>query len=211
MNSLSRPLQHILNLFSGNESFVLVGYSFGSMLALKVASMLESKGKNGNVIIVDGSPKFIHEISNQLMPKDYTDEHIQGLIILGCVKLLFPDKAQEIAKKIFACKTFDERFQTFLDTAKTRSEYSVEYGRRMITGLFNRFKICLSADKISFPVLKKLDVAFVRATQSPLSTIEEDYGLQKYVSSELSVTSMNGDHLSILSSPEMIQLLNSNH
>ncbi|KAG5675543.1 hypothetical protein PVAND_005439 [Polypedilum vanderplanki] len=202
--------KHILNLFSGKEEFILIGYSFGSMLALKIASLLESKGLNGNVVIIDGSPKFINDISNQLMPKDYNEEHIQGLIILGCVKLLFPDKAQEITKKIFASDSLDERFQIFLDTAKSRSEYSVEYGRKMITGLFNRFKICLSANKISYPILKS-NVSFIKATQSPLSSIEEDYGLKKYVNKDMSVTAINGDHVSILSSPELIKLLNSHH
>jgi fatty acid synthase len=200
----------VLNLFSGKEEFILIGYSFGSMLALKIASLLESKGKKGSVVIIDGSPKFIHDISTQLMPKEYNDEHIQDLIILSCVKILFADKAQEIVKKIFSNGSLEERMQSFLDIAKTRSHYSVEYGRRMITGLFNRFKICLDADKISFPVLTKAAVSFVRATQSPLSSIEEDYGLKKYVGSEMNVTSINGDHLSILSSPDMIQLLNSN-
>lgn len=195
-------------MFSGKEDFILIGYSFGSMLGLKIANLLESKGKNGEIFIVDGSPKFIHEISNLLMPKDFTDEHIQGLIILGCVKLLFPEKAQEISKQIFACSTLDERFNTFLEIAKTRSEYSVEYGRRMITGLFNRFKICLNADKISFPTLNKLPVTFVKATESPLNGLEEDYGLNKFISGDIKITTINGDHVSILSTPEIIQLLN---
>lgn len=198
----------MLGLFANKkEKFILIGYSFGSLLAIKFTSFLEAHGMTGNTLIVDGSPEFISAVANQLMPADYTDEHIQGIILMSCIKLLFRDSSQEISKKIFTKSSMEERFQTFLEIAATRSEYSIDYGRKMITGLQNRLKISLNANNLSYPIIKTTPVTFVRASESSLSGINEDYGLKKFVESDMKINVLNGDHLSILSSPELVDIL----
>lgn len=189
---------------------MLIGYSFGSLLSIKFASFLESKGKSGSIVIVDGSPKFLYEITNQLLPADFTDEHIQGIILLSCIKLLFRESSQEIAKKVFTKPTIQERLEEFLENAATRSEYSIDYGRQMITGLMNRIKISIKADQLSFPMLKNSPMKFVKASESAVTGLGEDYGLSKYVEGDIQTTVVVGDHLSILSSTELIDIINSN-
>ena len=196
-------------MYSGNEKFLLVGHSFGSMLALKFTNLLESKGKSGKVIIVDGSPKFVNDVANQLLPTDYTDEHIQGFILSSCVQILFPESVQEISKKIFSLSDLDERFETFLEIAATRSEYSIDYGRQMIEGLMKRLKIILNANDIKFSIINKSPVILVKASESSLSGIEEDYGLQKIVKGEMKIDVVNGNHVSVLTSTELFEILNS--
>lgn len=196
-------------MYSGNEKFLLVGHSFGSMLALKFTNLLESKGKSGKVVLVDGSPKLINDVVNKLLPTDYTDEHIQGFILSSCVKILFPESVQEISKKIFSHTDLTERFETFLEIAATRSEYSINYGRQMIEGLVKRLKIILNANDIEFLVIKNSPVTLVKASESSLSGIDEDYGLQKFVKKEMKIDVVNGNHVSVLTSTELSDLLNS--
>lgn len=201
----------MLKLFENDSDFIIIGYSFGSMLALKIASLLEVSGKTGKVVIIDGSPKFIHQISNKLVPQDSTDDDLQELILMGCTKLLFRDSAQEIGRKIFSNPTAETRFEAFLQHAKERSEYSIEYGRHMLQGLFNRFKISLNADKISFTKLKNSSrLAFVKPSESSLHDIDDDYGLSDFIESEIDIKVIDGDHASILNNDELIQFITSN-
>lgn len=177
-------------------------------MALKLSSFLESNNKVGNTVIVDGSPTFLTEISQQLLPTDYNDDHIQGIILLSCIKLLFREGSQEITKKVFACSTFQDRLETFLKAAAERSEYSIDYGRKMITGLMNRIKISLNATNLSYPVLKN-PLTFVKASESSLGGIGDDYGLKKYVDGDVKINVVKGDHLTILSNPDLIDILKS--
>lgn len=190
---------------------MLIGYSFGSMLALKLADFLETLGKTGKVIVIDGSPKFVHQISNQLVPVDYTDDTLQDLILMGCTKILFRDSAMEVGKKIFTHESSELKLEEFLNQAKERSEYSVEYGRQMLQGLLNRFKISLNADKIAFNKLKNsTQLTFVKPSESSLHQIDDDYGLSVLIESEIEIRVIDGDHLSILNNMELIQFITSN-
>ena len=196
-------------MFNRDEKYILIGYSFGSLLAIKFANLLESKGKSGNIVIIDGSPKFLNEMLNQLLPADCSDEFIKGITIQSCIKLLFRDSAQEISKKVFTKPTIEERLEEFLTNAVQRSEYSKDYGRKMITGLTNRIKICSNVEKLTFSVLKNSPMTFIKASESSLTKIDEDFGLKKYVEGVIQINVVNGDHLSILSSSELIDIINS--
>ncbi|KAL7042296.1 hypothetical protein ACKWTF_001098 [Chironomus riparius] len=198
----------ILNLYSGNEKFMLIGYSFGSLLALKFTNILESIGKSGKIVIIEGSPKFVNDVANHLLPKDYNDEYILGLILSTCIKILFPESIQEITKKIFSHTELDKRFEAFLEIAATRSEYSIDYGRQMIEGLMKRLKIVLNAKKIIFTMLKKSPMTLIKATESSLNGFDEDYGLKQFIEGDLEMHVIAGNHLSVLTSSKLFDILN---
>lgn len=194
-------------MFSGNESFLLIGYSFGSLLTLEVAKLLESAGKNGSVTIIDGSPQFIHKVASLAVPEN-TDDNIQSIIILTCLRLLFPDEFHDIAKQVFKHATWDDKLQAFVEIAETRSHYSAAYGSKMLTALINRLKISLAADKLTLPTLGRTAISLIRPTDSSARDLEEDYGLRKYSPKKIDVSIIEGNHASILSNPELIKLLN---
>jgi fatty acid synthase, animal type len=194
-------------LFSGNEKFLLVGYSFGSLLTLEIANLLESRGKKGSIIIIDGSPQFIYKVANQAVPEK-SDENIQSIIILSCIRLLFPDEYHEIAKTVFANQTWETRLQAFVEYGQTRSHYSAEYGSKMLTALINRLKISLDADKLELPTLETTPISLIRPTDSSVKDFDEDYGLGKFCSQTVKVDVIEGNHASILSNPELANLLN---
>lgn len=196
-----------MDLFSGKENFHLVGYSFGTLLTLELAKLLESKGKKGSVTLIDGSPQFVHKLANLVVPVP-TDENIQGLILLTCTRLLFPDEFQELAKTIFTNKTWETQLAAFVEVGKTRSQYSAGYGSKMLTALINRIKISLNADKINLPTLSSTPLSLVKPTQSSAKDFDEDYGLSKFATQKIKIDTIEGDHTSILSNPELIKLLN---
>lgn len=196
-----------MQLFSGSEKFFLVGYSFGSLLTLEIAKLLESKGKTGSVTLIDGSPQFIHKVANQAVPVN-TDENIQSIIILTCVRLLFPEEFHEVAKMVFANNTWEARLQAFVDIGQTKSKYSAEYGSKMLKALVHRLKISLDAGKLSLPTLSKTPISLIRPADSSAKDFEEDYGLGQYSAKKVDVNVIDGNHATILSNPELAKLLN---
>lgn len=174
---------------------------------MELAKLLESKGKKGSVTLIDGSPQFVHKLANLVVPVP-TDENIQGLILLTCTRLLFPDEFQELAKTIFTNKTWETQLAAFVEVGKTRSQYSAGYGSKMLTALINRIKISLNADKINLPTLSSTPLSLIKPTQSSAKDFDEDYGLSKFATQKINIDTIEGDHTSILSNPELIKLLN---
>lgn len=176
-------------------------------MALEIGKLLELKGREGSVTIIDGSPEFIHKVANQIVP-DNTDENIQSVILLTSARLLFPKEYHEVAENVFANHTWESRLKSFATVAKERSQYSAEYGSKMLTALINRLKISLDADKLSLPILNKTPITLIRPTESSTANLDEDYGLGKYCSHKVNVNVIEGNHASMLSNPILTTLLN---
>lgn len=198
----------MLNLYANEKNFILIGYSFGSILTLKIAKLLEDNGKSGKIMLVDGSPKFIHQVSNLLVQNEINDEHLQETVLKGCIKVVFRDTAQEMTKKIFAEKSLDASLEEFLLHTKERSSYSSNFVRQMIHGLQKRLKIAVTSDKISFSKLNKSSLTLFKPSEISLKDIENDYGLKDLIGINVDIKSIDGDHLSILTNPTLAELVN---
>ena len=156
--------------------------------------------------MIDGSPQFLHKLSNSTVV-DKSDENIQSMIILACIRLLFPNEFEEIAKKVFAENTWETRLQAFIDLAVTRSQYSAEYGIKMLNATIKRIKIALKADEIEFEKFERTKIVLIKPTNSSVNEIDEDYGLGKYFA-EVKVETLEGDHASILRNPGFLAIVN---
>lgn len=62
---ISAKLLPLIEAKADSTSFALVGYSFGCVIALEVASKLERKGSKGTVFLIDGSPRAIVQLAKQ--------------------------------------------------------------------------------------------------------------------------------------------------
>jgi hypothetical protein len=159
------------------------------------------------VTLVDGSPQFLHQLANTTIV-DKSEENIQSMVILPCIRLLFPNEFEEIAKKVFSEKTWESRLATFLEIGAKRSQYSAEYGSKMLKAIVKRVKMSLAADKIEFTKLEKSSIVLIKPTNSSVNGIDEDYGLGKNSDQEVAVKVLEGDHASILKNPEFLDIVN---
>lgn len=98
--------------------------------------------------------------------------------------------------------------KAFVDVGETRSQYSAEYGSKMMKSLINRVKICLNADTLSLPVLANTSISLIKPTDSSATGLDEDYGLWKYSKEKVNITVIEGDHASVLTNSELLKLLN---
>lgn len=177
------------------------------MLTLKLASLLENNGKTGSVTFVDGSPEFLYKLANTTI-EDKSDENIQSMVILPCIRLLFPDEFEEVAKKVFSENSWETRLETFVEIGAKRSQYSAEYGIKMLKAIVKRVKMSLKANEIEFEKIQNSSVQLIKPTNSSVADVAEDHGLGKYFSQEVVINIIEGDHASILKNPEFVRILN---
>lgn len=58
-------LQHILDKFKDQNDFMLVEYSFGLLIAIKLTRKLETKRFIGQLILVGGTPRHLKMLIQQ--------------------------------------------------------------------------------------------------------------------------------------------------
>ncbi|XP_063702664.1 fatty acid synthase-like [Culicoides brevitarsis] len=211
MTNLAEITETVFNdvyqVFQNVENFYLIGYSFGALLTLELARMLEERGKPGHVLIIDGSPAFLKQMVIDSTAKGQTDADVEDTIIRIAVMTLFPDDHSETIKTILALPTWDERVDKLTELAKPYHSYSDEYAKLMANALFTRVKIALHNDVTKIKPIRS-GITLVRPTEMSVIDIEEDYGLAAYTEGKFNMKFLEGNHSTVIDNPKMAVIIN---
>src|SRR5215469_18960502 len=60
--------------------FVLVGYSYGSLIAIELVRLLESMNLKGRLILIDGTPELIKTLKETLFPFTTIEEFQNNIL-----------------------------------------------------------------------------------------------------------------------------------
>jgi len=195
----------ILDFYKNTEYFILIGHSFGSLLALKIAKILEDEGKSGQIIQLDGSPQFIHRFARKMIGRK-TDEDMGSSIskVLFNLLLRYVDpNVVEIALKKH--DDWDSRMVELIILSSDKLSFSSEYLKQhVIVAYVNRLNISLHIKDDAFPILQSTKISLIKATKSSLSGIHKDYALSRYTIYPVKISYIDGDHVTILTNPGLV-------
>lgn len=83
--------QFILSKINKNQTFTILAHSFGTMVAMEVATLLESMGYVGRLIFVDGSATFVKKlVGRQLDTED--DFQLEMSILFRALSRIIPNE-----------------------------------------------------------------------------------------------------------------------
>lgn len=198
----------VLKLFGGDDRYLIVGYSFGSILALKIAFMLEAKGKTGQVALIDGSPDFMYKVSNQMICDSGTDETLRERILKNFITGVFMDGSEVVIAKVFQRSSWDGRIELLHEFMADRVKYSTTYVKKLLlNGMFSRLKMCLKVDQMRTQVLASTPITLFKSSATAMTRMDEALGLNMFTENSIDVQVIDGDHVTILTNPKLPQLL----
>lgn len=201
-------IDDVLKLFEDDDRFFIVGYSFGSVLALKIAFILESKGKTGQIALIDGSPDFMYKVSNQMICDSGTDETLKERILKNFITGVFMDGSEVVIAKVFERSSWDGRIELLHEFMADRVKYSTVYVKKLLlSGMFSRLKMCLKVDQMRTQVLTSTPITLFKSSATAMTRMDEDLGLNKFAENPIDVHVVDGDHVTILASPKLAPLL----
>lgn len=188
----------------------MIGRSFGAVLGIKLAKLLEQNGLTGEVICVDGSVALFKQYLKAHVPQlETVDESIQNFILTQLAFEILPDlELDEIQKVLTDKKTFEDRADAFIEMVP-KSGYSKPYLKNFGYGLSNRFKMILDeSDKCEMQERIRSSITLIRPKIHLVSDIENDYNLKQYTDSQVTVNFVEGNHLSMMDNSEMYSIVN---
>lgn len=198
-----------MNLFAGKKRFILIGHSFGAVLGLKLAKILEQNGLMGELICADGAVSMFKKCMTSNIPQHETlDETVQRFIWMQFIFELLPDLGLDEAQKVFTeKKSFEDRADTFIGMVP-KSEYSKPYLKDFGYGLSNRMKMILNENDECTDGRIASNITLIRPTTHLVSDIANDYDLKKYTDGQVSVSFVDGNHITMLDNAELYQAVN---
>ncbi|CAG9820290.1 unnamed protein product [Phaedon cochleariae] len=186
------------HLSKDDKTFNIIAYSFGSIVALEAAHILESKGYVGNIAVVDGSPVMFKQVLIDLDCFSPESERLLQTIILCNLLALYisSEVISQQKESIYRCESWDERLDVCVRIMGDKSSYDIDYQKSVATGIYDRTR-CLMNYTPSYAKVKS-KVKLFCATNKSFSYPEEDYGLSGICEHPVEVESFDGSHNSIL-------------
>ncbi|CAG9798235.1 unnamed protein product [Chironomus riparius] len=197
-------IDHVLNLFSDAEHFILIGHSFGTILTLKLAKVLEDCGKSGQVIQLDGSPEFLKKYTIQSiregnLPK--FNNHI-SMILFNIFQQFVDSKISKSA--IENHKTWESRLKAMIAASGNKIPASYEQlSDQVCVSYTNRLNITRDLKNEEFSILKATKISLIKASKPPVAGFIDDYGLSVFSTSSIVTNTVFGDHTTFLQNPEL--------
>ncbi|XP_023312031.1 fatty acid synthase-like, partial [Anoplophora glabripennis] len=187
-------------------TFTLVGYSFGTVIAIEVANILESLGYNGTLICIDGSPLLMKEMSIDFGIE--IEKNYETTMLCHMLSFYFSLEVIEKHKEtILKCANWDERLNFTSELIKQNTLHDVDYQRIIANGIYKRSKALMTYT----PTYTKLkaDIALVKPSQVSSGSLPEDYGLSTYFEKPVKIHTFEGNHITILENEATAEVINS--
>ncbi|XP_019551217.3 fatty acid synthase-like [Aedes albopictus] len=190
-----------------SNDFTIVAYSFGSLIAIEIARCLQSKGIRGQLLLLDGAPKYLKRWSLKQLNNNPSDGEVEKLILLVLIALVFPDQPPEKVMSILDITSFDDQIEKVIEVGMEQSEYSPEYTRKMTKALCKRIKMAALLNLDEDQPLD-LPITLVRPTDAAFTDIEDDYGLASYTTGDITLRMVEGNHVSMLDNVDIVEIIN---
>lgn len=209
-------IQEINSYFSKQKEFYVVGHSFGTIVAVKIASLLEKLGKIGHVILIDGSPAYLKRLAQGLVKTTKVDDYTDLLFMVIFTHLCRSDLRDNFIATLAKCTDQQQKIDMTIEFLSTeiKTTYSTDYLKKIISAILNRLKVVIGlnvdGDEITTVMEQKLksSITLIRPTQASFSDIVEDYGLHKYTEQEVTIKYVDGNHLTVLENIELTNIIN---
>ncbi|KAJ3652430.1 hypothetical protein Zmor_018395 [Zophobas morio] len=195
-------LPYIENCLSRNIRFCMIGYSFGTLVGLEMISLLEEKGYHGIMILIDGSPAYITSSLKKQFPHQ-TDAEFQTAILSKISSFVIPlDVFSQYEETLLKCKNLEDRMDLCLSLVPPETSNKQKIEKQAGVALYNRCKAILN-----YRFKNKKIKSAVHLLKAKSSMVEEgvDYQLSEVSDNLAQVTIIDGDHVTILNSPDLVK------
>lgn len=191
-----------------NDPFYLIAYSYGTYVALQIASMLEKAGFRGQLMLIDGAPHFLTKLTRLHLENQMEENDLYNMLFCSIVNQIFPEETKDSIGLVFATlPTLKEKMDKFMEYVAKQDLYSALYSEQIVHAMYRRIRMAANFDldaieKINSPIM------LVRPSEVSLQDIDEDYCLSKCTKGKVTVKAIAGNHTTMLDNPMLVQFIN---
>ncbi|XP_036142914.1 fatty acid synthase-like [Monomorium pharaonis] len=208
LDTIDRIINHILSKLKDGKDFVMVGYSFGSIIAIELTRKLEALNFKGRLILIDGAPEQMRMIYKSLQ-SNFNDVDLQLVVLTNIIELYSPGSSKKIIMELENCNTWEERYNIFARSFLVMNT---------LLSPANLKTLCTTVYKHS-SAIRNYDPSTLSPINSPITLLkptqplnipmtDEDYGLHKVTQNVVQVHYVDGSHVTILRNEKVSAAIN---
>lgn len=221
LNAIANSVRdEVINFVDKQRRYFIVAHSFGTLTAMKLASSLEQRGKLGQIVIIDGSPRYLIKLLHGIRRSTSQTENLENdLIMILYTHFCNSDQLDGFIKNLSKCDKLSSKVELIANfvSSEFKATYSKAYLLNLIRAVMNRlialvkFNVLLdNKDELTAVIDTKLKspITLIRPTQTVIADISEDYDLHKYSECEVNVKYVDGNHLTVIENQGLSYILN---
>ncbi|XP_025994131.1 fatty acid synthase isoform X2 [Solenopsis invicta] len=211
-NVISETTNHLTNLIlpklKGEKDFVMIGYSFGSIIAIEITRKLEAMNFKGRLILIDGAPEQIRTMYKHII-SDSNDADLQNIVLTNIMEIYSSETSEKIVLELEKYNTWEEKYNIFAKQFLVmNTSLSPANLKTLCTTVYKHSIAIRYYDPSTLPPIKS-PIILLKPTHSLYtSMIEEDYGLLKVSENVVKVHYVEGTHVTILKNEEVLAAIN---
>lgn len=184
--------------------YTILGYSFGASIAYEIVVQLEKTKDTCRLVLIDGSPGYVSWYTEAQKQRNANGGGVQAedeafalaYFAMVCGKLDYGKTAQELIKP----KSWEARLQKCAELVRVKLP---QYSQQLLETTAKSFVQKIVANHWYKPSSKiNAPVNLVKPTEN-YAKLQGDYGLSELCTKEVKVTTVKGDHRSILTGDSM--------
>ncbi|XP_043668271.1 fatty acid synthase-like [Vespula pensylvanica] len=201
-------LPYILEKLKDQRDFILVGYSFGSLITIELTRKIEAKGFNGRLILIDGAPLQLKTLIKQRLNTSL-EEELESKVLLNIMNTFTPVNSKQLALELEKCKTWNEKVNTFFNVLyPEHKQLDLEQNQKnAILSYYVRLQATIKYNPKPMPYIKS-PITLCKPLVSSVQHIPYDYELQKITEGKVEVHIVNGDHITMLEDMKIAMAIN---
>ncbi|XP_032674560.1 fatty acid synthase-like isoform X2 [Odontomachus brunneus] len=200
-------LPHVLTRMKNSKNFVLVGYSYGSVICIELARLLEAKSFTGRLILIDGTPEQMKTMKEQYFPFT-TIQEFQNNVLLGLMDLFYSTDSTMIRLELSKHDTWEQKLDAFIGCIPDEfSHIHFESYRIYATSIYKHLLALDEYDTSSLPLLKS-PILLLKPTVLSMHYRQDDYDLSKMTKGSAQIHYVEGNHFTMLENDEITAAIN---
>nr|XP_050845903.1 fatty acid synthase-like [Vespula vulgaris] len=201
-------LPHILEKLPDRNDFILVGFSFGSLLAIELTRKLEAKGYNGRLILIDGAPQHLKTLIQQQLHSS-SQEEFESNILLATLNAFTSINNTELEFELRKCSSWDEKVNVFSNmlSLEQKEFFFKRNQKNAIHSLYVRLHAALEYNPEPMPYISA-PITLFKPLLPSVRNAEYDYGLQNITEAKVDVHIVDGDHVAMLEDMKIAMAIN---
>ncbi|OXU25389.1 hypothetical protein TSAR_001850 [Trichomalopsis sarcophagae] len=192
---------------SKDSTFLITGYSFGSLIAIELVRKLEAKGLTGQLILIDGSPYQLKAIQLHQM-KGTAKADLENLALSEIMHVTSPTASSQLTVGLEKCSTWEDKLQLFTKLCPPEQlGVTEQFHKDFCTAIYVRVSAIIEYDVSKLAPIKS-PITLLKPTAPTIRLDLEDYGLSKITSGKVSIHYIPGNHVTMLDNDNVAYAIN---
>ncbi|XP_029158961.1 fatty acid synthase-like [Nylanderia fulva] len=206
MESAAYLLPHVLRKMKNQKKFLIVGYSFGSLIAIELARLLEARNFSGRLILIDGAPNLIKILIEKFF-NNSSQQELQNDVLCRLLELYIESSNEMLALELNKCNAWEEKLEVFIQFSKEINMLTAKNKKILCSTIYDHIIAIQNYNISTLPRLKS-SIILLKPTLATITFIEEDYGLYKVTESAVQIYYVEGTHETIMNNEKIASFIN---